>query len=415
MDIRTAVFRARRSGSRASKSWQVKKRHKTVFLPTALRVAAAPAVLLCAFVASSATAASSASSSSATGSAAAACPGLAHAQQQLAKYSAVPKFTTPGPPLSVKKLKGKLIFLIPAASTIPFNQILDNTAVQVAKSVGVKLTVFENQGQPSQWVQGVNEAIAEHASALIMTDIDPRTIAPQMTALHNAHIPVILDSTYDQIDKRFQSKSVAASIPSPYHLAGELVADSAIVATNCQANVLYLQSAEFLNFQYETPGVVAEFTKYCPTCDLTVVDVPFLDWATQLQSDTTSALLANPKINWVIPGVDAMYENVQPGIASTSRTGIQVSTFNGTPFALTDIATGTAVYSDAGEPLAWKAYATLDQTFRVLLGMKPVAENTPIRVFTKANVAAAGNPAAYTQGYGKSYVHGFLKLWGATK
>jgi ribose transport system substrate-binding protein len=347
----------------------------------------------------------------------AACAGLAHAKKQLAFYSKVPKFTAPGPAVNVSKLKGQKIYLIPATSAIPFNQLLDATAMQAAKAAGVDLTVYNNQGQPSQWVQGINQAIAAHAKALILTDIDVRTIGPQMTALRKAHIPVIVDSLYDRTDTRFRSSQVAASVPSPYHLAGQLVADGAIAKTNCNAHIVYIQDPAYLNFQYELPGVQSELKKYCPACTIHVMSVPYLDWATKLQGEVTSALLSTPNANWVSPGVDGMWANVSAGVNGAKKR-VGMSSFNGTPFVLDDMRkpSGFArIYSDAGESLAWKAYATLDQTFRVLLGMKPVAENTPIRVFTAANVTDAGVPATYTKGFGNAYASGYLKLWGVHK
>jgi ribose transport system substrate-binding protein len=66
-----------------------------------------------------------------------------------------------------------------------------------------------------------------------------------------------------------------------------------------------------------------------------------------------------------------------------------------------------------GESLGWVGYAGVDVNMRVLCGLPRVnVLNTPAFIFTDENVATAGVPATFNDGYGDSHISGFKKLWG---
>ena len=49
------------------------------------------------------------------------------------------------------------MFLIPLVPN-PFNQSIQETMQGIATQAGMKSTIYPNQGQASQWVQGMNAA-----------------------------------------------------------------------------------------------------------------------------------------------------------------------------------------------------------------------------------------------------------------
>ena len=68
---------------------------------------------------------------------------------------AEPTFSPPGPAFDASKAKGKTIVNVSLNSTVPFNQIVDAAMGEAGKDAGVKVVQFTNQGQVSQWIQGV--------------------------------------------------------------------------------------------------------------------------------------------------------------------------------------------------------------------------------------------------------------------
>ena len=83
-----------------------------------------------------------------------------YANQQLESYRNPPEFVAAGEPFDAKAcMAGKKILGIPVSSANPFTKNIYTAMKQVADKVGFTFTEWENQGQPSQWVQGMNHAI----------------------------------------------------------------------------------------------------------------------------------------------------------------------------------------------------------------------------------------------------------------
>jgi ribose transport system substrate-binding protein len=107
-----------------------------------------------------------------------------------------------------------------------------------------------------------------------------------------------------------------------------------------------------------------------------------------------------------------MSQFAAPAIQSANSKAKIVS-YNGTPFVLDMMRDGDIVEMDVGESLGWVGMAGIDADMRLLCGEKPVTQlNTPAFIFDKTNVATAGKPATFDNGYGDAHISGFKKLWG---
>jgi ribose transport system substrate-binding protein len=335
------------------------------------------------------------------------------AKANLDKYRAVPQFTAPGPAFDANaKAGGKTLFVIPASSQVPFVATINNHMKRIASMAGVKLTTWQNQGQPSQWVQGMNAAIAQKASAIVLlAGNDPAALQPQIKAAKAKGIPTIVAHLYDE--KQPSAPNVGAVVNIPYNIAGRLIADHAIVDTNGKTDALVVTINQVKSTVPMVAGVKAEFAKYCPGCKLKFTDVTIADIATKIQPNVQGALTADPNINYVICLYDsAEAPFAEAAIRAAGRTGkVKISTFNGTPTVLKEVKNGDIVTMDVGENLEWIAYAILDQSMRLMGGLPTVkSEHVPVRVFDKSNISQAGS--AFTSGWGTSYVSGYQKLWG---
>jgi ribose transport system substrate-binding protein len=334
------------------------------------------------------------------------------AQANLAKYKAVPAFAAPGPAIDAKaKAGGKTIFVIPASSQVPFVATIDAHIKRIAALAGVKVTSWENQGQPSQWVQGMNAAISQKASAIVLlAGNDPAALQPQIKAAKAKGIPTIVAHLYDEHQP--SAPNVGGLINIPYKVAGQLIADQAIVDTKGQADALVVTINQVKSTVPMVAGIKGEFGKYCQGCKLTYTDVTIPEIATKIQPNVQAALTADPKLNYVI----CLYDSAEApfalaGIRAAGKTGkVKISTFNGTPEMLKLVKQGS-IAMDVGENLEWIGYAIVDQSMRIIGGLPPVkSEHVPVRVFDSSNIAQAG--AAFTAGWGTTYVAGYKKLWG---
>jgi ribose transport system substrate-binding protein len=380
--------------------------HRTFRTRAILGIATATAVALLAGCGTTSTGGSSGSSSS-DGAASA---GVKYAEGQLTNYEKVPAFTPPGPAFDASKAKGKSVWFIPNTSTIPFTLDVQKAFSAIAAKVGLKLTVWPSTGTQSSWVQGIDQAIAEHADLVVLAP-PPQLIGPQIAQLKAHHIPVVVPHEYDP--SMPLPPDITAFEFAPFLQAARLMADQAIAGTNGKADTLVIETNDSPPSAPMAAAITAEFKAHCPGCTETDVNVVSTDWSTKLQSQVQNSLLSNPKINYIIVIFDSATEFVTPALAEAGKTGkIGIATFNNTPFVLTNVQKGI-VSMDVGESINWIGYATMDQVLRILSGVKPLTdESAALRVFVKQNSSVLGNPANNEKGYSDDYVTGYEKLWG---
>src|SRR6202022_222080 len=125
-------------------------------------------------------------------------------------------------------LKGKKIFDIPIVPN-PFVQSISASMQAVAQKVGMHYTRFDNQAQVSQWVQGINQAIASKQDIIVLNGApDPRSLQPQLQAAKAAGIPVIVMHFHDNTTANPPAcegcASVTATVTAPFNEAGKAAA-----------------------------------------------------------------------------------------------------------------------------------------------------------------------------------------------
>src|SRR6202142_2866388 len=167
---------------------------------------------------------------------------LSYFEKQIEPFTKKPEFVAPGPAFDAQTcMKGKTILSIPVSSANPFTANIEKAMAAAAKKVGFKFTTWENQGQSSQWVQGMDTALNQKVSLIdLLAGTDPRVLVPQIAAARAAKIPVIA-SHYSGVE---QTPIVAGfadgDVPIDYFKAGAMLADWAIVKTKGKLNSLVL-------------------------------------------------------------------------------------------------------------------------------------------------------------------------------
>ena len=345
--------------------------------------------------------------------------GVAKARALVNKYLGNPGFVSPGPSINVAKLKGKTIFSIPANSSVPFVETVDQVMASYAKALGIKYIDYPNQQAQSQQVAGMNQAIADKVNAIDLEGgIDPATLAPQIRAAKAAGIPTV--DTGERNVGQPTAPYVAAYAYAPFYLSGELMAAWAVVQTKGNANILEVTSNADVSSASIQQGMAYELKATCPACKVSSVNVNPVDWATQLQSTVQGAITGTPGLNYILPVFDSMaILGVDGAITAAGKVGkIHVASFNGTP-AVVDLISKSPtniITMDVGENTSDVAAAGLDDLMRIMLKMKPGNEVMNTRVIDAANVGQTGAPKAVSgRGYGNSYIVGYAKTWGVSQ
>ena len=332
---------------------------------------------------------------------------------RLAAVMTPPRFAGAGGPIDPAALKGKLIFTIPLSTAIPFCAVVDRQLGVDAKRLGLRSEIWQNSAQLAQWAQGFTAA-GQHKAALVnvFCGLDPNAVAPQVRAALAAHTPVVAAHSYAQGQPQFPGLS--GVVYGAYIPAARLEADWVIRQTQGTADALVITAPGVANSPFIQKAIAGQFRKYCPTCKVRFLGVNPPDWATKIGPQVQSAILADPKLNYIIPIYDGMVQFAMPAIIATGAGArVKIASFNATPAVLDMMRTGNVVTFDVGEDPIWLAGAILDQDMRVLLHKPLVADDMAgLRAFTKADVTAAGVPAKFATGYGNAAAAGYAKLWG---
>jgi ribose transport system substrate-binding protein len=345
---------------------------------------------------------------------------LPYVTKQIEDHKGIVAWAYPGKPFDAKKATGKTIFTIQENSTNPFTNTIVAGMKDVADRIGIKLVDYPNQGERTQWIQGIQQAISQKVDVIVLLGgtIGPVYFQEQAAAADRAGIPIV--TVVDRDLTQDAEPDTAARVGQPYAEAARLDADWIIKQTQCRANVLVLTSNELIAGDINSKAAQDEFDKYCGEgCTTRFVNIPLSQWATKIGTTTQSEVSANPDLNYVFPLYDAMSQFVVPAIQlGGGTTRVKVATFNGTPGILRTIQTGDTVEMIVGENEIHLGYAAMDQAMRLMTGVAPIGDGDygiPLRVFDDSNVDETGVPPEYGVGYGRQWRDGFLQAWGVPR
>jgi ribose transport system substrate-binding protein len=341
-------------------------------------------------------------------------PSVAAAQKEVDAYRGVPEFKAPGEPFDARKaVAGKTFMSIPSSSSIPFVETLQKGVKRISADVGMKFLDWPNQGQPVQWVQGMNAGISRKVAAInLMAGNNPGALGPQVKQAQADKIPVIASHLYDVGDT---PPAGVDTVSAPYEQAGRLMANWVVAKTGGKGNTLVVKIDEVVSTKAMMKGIDDVFAKACAdACPVSTINVGIADVASKIAPQVQSALVKDPKIKYII----ALYDSAEaPFVVSAIKQAnagsrVKVVTFNGTPSVLKLVKAGD-VEMDVSENLDWIAYAVTDQAMRLMAGL-PAVENPqlPLRIYDKDNVDEAGTDEATAGGFGDAFEAGYRKLWG---
>ncbi len=342
----------------------------------------------------------------------------------ISAYLNEPTFVSPGAPFDITKVKGKSIAVVPATSN-QYDNTIQAEMKTLADKYGVHYTNYPNQGQPTQWASSLNQAIATKPDLIILnTALDPRQVLSQIKAAKAQGIPVIATHFFDQDQSAALGTScggpqelcdagLTATVNAPFNLATRVEADWIVQDSGGKAHVMVITADDAAPTAGMVQAAKDEFAKKCPACVVDVQNVLVSDWPSKIPTLVSTALTRDPDLHYILPVFDFGAPYAATGIVTAGKSGqVKIVSYNGTQSVLQLLQKGGPIAVDVGEPLNWLAYAFMDQAFRVLAGVAPVAdEHSPIRVFTKDNVADAGTPPTVTGGYGDAYIAGYQQLW----
>src|ERR1700750_1653814 len=227
---------------------------------------------------------------------------LGYVTKQIDDHTRVGPWRYPGAPFDAKQAAGKTIFSIQENSTNPFTNTIVAGMKGVAAKVGMRVVDYPNQGQHTQWIQGIQQAISQKADAIVLVGgtIGPIYFSQQAAAAKRACIPIV--TVVDRDLTQDAEPDTAARVGQPYAAAARLDADWIIKQTRCKANLLAITSNELIAGDINSKAARDEFDRYCGTgCKVRFVNVPLAQWATRIGTTTQTAVTADPPRNYGFP------------------------------------------------------------------------------------------------------------------
>jgi ribose transport system substrate-binding protein len=336
---------------------------------------------------------------------------LAAAKQLITDAMAEPAWKEPGPAFDATKARGKTVAIVSVGEAVPAVKELSDAMAAAFKEVGVTTTLGDGKFSVTEFARHMRQATDAKAAAIILNAVDPKAVAQPLAQAKAAGIPVI--TMFEADPSQELPNGVVGRADFSYSKAGELVAAWAASDSAGKANSVFVQSSDAPSQAAMLGGFKEGYSKYCPSCKLTVKDVAVGDWQTRLGPTVRSAVLADPDVSYVLPSYDGMLLNVVPAIEQTGKK-VKVASLNATP-AVMKFLTGDRIHMEIGESNPWLAWAAVDQTLRAVTGNDTVPdENVPLRVFTKENfpsgVGSADDPSTW---YGATdFKANYRKLWG---
>ena len=364
---------------------------------------------------SSSASSSSAASGSASSTASAATSGVAAAQAQVSKFEAAPDHTVPTTPVTgVSALKGKTVYYVPLLQNIS-GFVLTAAALKTALGkVGVKLQVCNGEAQPSAVAACVQQATGASAGGIILDSIPYGMAANAINAANAKGIPVIVSDQYPPTANAKSTDKLDYAVGAPNQPTD--IAYWTIANSGGNASTIIAENADSPSSVQYVTNSLAVYKQYCPSCKVTVKQIQEAA-ASQMASDTSSFLLADPSATYYYTEFEDSLQPALQGIQSSNKSSVSLSVAGGSVFGLGLLAKGTGpVRAVVAVDQTYAGWALADQILRMGTKAAPVDVNYPTRMFTKDNIGSIQvSPAAEAAGswFGSTaYQAQFAKLWG---
>jgi len=314
----------------------------------------------------------------------------------------------PTAPVAMGSLKGKSVWFISPTQAAPYALGVSQGLQVAAAAAGLEAHVFDGKGQPTLFNEGVAQAVAAKAAAIVTYAIDPSLLAQSLPQANAANIPLLISMT-----SLPAPQGVYASINPDAEALGRLQADAALVQTQCKLNGGVVYASNFIIQKKMKEGTYAEVKKLCPGCTLTEMNVQLPTVSTQLAPQTTATMARLPELNAFIAAWDGAAVFQVAAIEQAQRSDVKVIGANGNSANLDFMRQGRVQTYDAAYPpaqyLGWQLF---DQAARAIAKQDPPQITVQVQMLDKDNIGPAGSADNVVFPGLVGYEAAFKKVWG---
>jgi ribose transport system substrate-binding protein len=288
-------------------------------------------------------------------------------------------------------------------------------ACHAAKALGWKCTIFDGKGDPTVQSKAIQQAITDHANAIITVAVDGRLVKTALAQAKKAKIPVISTSNGSAPG---QQGFIFDTSPN-LHKIGAYLADWVAYKSGEKGALVPYNDLEFQSNISMTEGLLAEM-KTCKTCKVYPVQkFTASQVSNALGPNVVSFVRKHPDVKYVSVTYDPAASFIVPALAAGGLGGkVKVVSQLGDAQNIDFIRKGRVQDGDGAWDNEYEGWATVDQIIR-LVTHKPLhvspgparykyGEGIPYVLLTKDNAPKAGTDWHASV----DYISKFKKLWG---
>lgn len=292
-----------------------------------------------------------------------------------------------------------------------------------ATALGWKTTIYNANGLPSNYVIGVNDAIANGATGIVLDAIDCSYVEGPLKQAQAKHIAVSAIYAFDcnrttpggpqLFSANISFGSRFSSEVALWHLWGSSSAAYVISATGGHAHTLLLATNQYSVLKFYDQGFVKEMAT-CSTCKVDTVNWNAFTQLTPtaIEGLITSAAVAHPNMNSATFGSTVTTGFSQGILALGARAKtMKVIGGLGLPAEIALLRSGTSLTATTAWPQQWIGWAAVDSINSVLAGRTRQDEGIGFQVLDAANRQAWPQAGAYWTGV-PNYAQIYKKRWG---
>lgn len=345
---------------------------------------------------------------------------LSQLNATLSSYTDVPEFTCTSQQIDAESIsENESIMLITKSTNDPFCSLVTKQFESAANSAGFENTAFpDTDGTPASYNDALAAAINGDYKAVIMFgDIDKDNISSGIEQTQANGIKVISAGNVG-VDRN--DHYVDYTVPINYQLAGQLLADWAIVKQSGKVNALAINCSDSGNSNAVYEGFAEEFQKYVSSGYCTTLNVSSIEIGNGLSARIKTALNEDPNLNYVVVFSDSLISEAVSAVEQSVSSAKIIAT-GGSPSAF-DSAENNHIEMLAAQSYEWTAYAMVDYLLRVISKSElPAEQDVPVRIVTADSIKA--DIEEYSENYndeidgfyeicfGSAFVPGYSTLW----
>jgi ABC-type sugar transport system substrate-binding protein len=303
---------------------------------------------------------------------------------------------------------GKTYYMVTLNSAVPQVAQFASGFSAAASALGAKAVIFDGKGEPTVWSQGIEAAIAAHASGIVLSALSASAIAPALKQAAAAHIPVINAESGAPYPPFLTG--ITASASQNGTTLGSWLADAALAETHCDLHAVYPDADDVEISNQILASMKTEIKKLCPSCSVAVMDITSPQIPTELTPNLENEIRTNPGSNLIIDSNDFLDPFTEAAIKALGQKIPIVNTASISDEAgQGDASVAASVVYPNGPVHGW---FYMDTFLRLAAGKSNLSEVYPLALINSSNRSST-DPTNYpSKSPYAGYQAKFKQLWG---